>query len=78
MANSEARCEIAARPSCSLFASSNSLINADPTMTPSAYAANDFACSRVDTPKPTEIGKSVTVRTRATNLRRKQSHQFWR
>ena len=36
-------------------------------MTPSAYAASDLACSRVETPRPTEIGKSVTVRTRATS-----------
>ena len=42
-------------------------MKAEPTITPSAYAANDFACSRVETPRPTEIGKSVTVRTRATN-----------
>ena len=37
-------------------------------MTPSAYAASDFACSRVETPRPTEIGSSVTERTRETRL----------
>ena len=35
-------------------------MKADPTITPSAYAAKDRACSRVDTPKPTQTGRLLT------------------
>ena len=41
-------------------------MKADPTITPSAYAATPLACSRVDTPNPTATGKEVVLRTRAT------------
>ena len=41
-------------------------MKAEPTITPSAYAATPLACSRVDTPKPTATGSPVVVRMRAT------------
>ena len=44
-------------------------MNAEPTITPSAYAATDCACARVDTPRPTHTGSAVTARTRFTKSR---------
>ena len=41
-------------------------MKADPTITPSAYAATDRACSLVETPSPTLTGVSVVVLIRAT------------
>ena len=38
--------------------------NAEPTMTPSAKAATSAAWAPLDTPSPTQTGRSVTARTR--------------
>src|SRR5690606_15133638 len=43
--------------------------SAEPTITPSANEATSAACSRVETPRPTQIGRSVTARVRATRSR---------
>ncbi len=56
----------ARNPAASSGASRRAFINAEPTITPSAYPATERACSRVDTPSPTLIGVSVVLRTRAT------------
>ena len=43
IANSLARCETASNPDCSFSAFSKSFMNAEPTITPSAYSAKDRA-----------------------------------
>jgi len=43
LANSLARCETASNPVCSSLALRRSFINAEPTITPSAYSAKDRA-----------------------------------
>ena len=47
--------------------SSRTRTNAEPTITPSAYAATSAAWAPVPTPRPTPIGRSVTARVRATS-----------
>ena len=42
------------------------MINADPTITPSAYEATSFACSGVETPSPTQTGVCTDSRIRET------------
>lgn len=42
-------------------------MKAEPTTTPSAMAATSLTCSNELTPKPTDRGLSVAVRTRSTN-----------
>ena len=65
--NSRASEVTAASPLSKSGASRIALTNAEPTITPSAYRATSLACSRVDTPRPTAIGRSVTARVRATS-----------
>ena len=43
-------------------------MNAEPTITPSAYPAIDAACSAEETPKPTPIGLGVSSAAQAASI----------